>query len=129
MTARDFEAAGLYDPRSPSAPERLELLDWLAARGVTIEQMVAANREKILTGLAGDLALRPGPHVSARDMATRLGLDLDYVLQFSLALGLPPPSADAPVFTEDDAQLFLTARGGTAFFGRTATLRFSRVVG
>jgi hypothetical protein len=38
MTAAEFEAAGLYDPQAPNAPDRLELLEWLAARGVTVEQ-------------------------------------------------------------------------------------------
>jgi class 3 adenylate cyclase len=129
MTARDFEAAGLYDRRSPHAAERLELLEWLVARGVSLEQMVAAERAHVLSGLAGDLALRPGPRMSARELAARHGLDLDDVMQFSLALGLPPPSPDVPVYTEEDVRSFVTAQGGSAFFGRTATMRFSRVVG
>jgi adenylate cyclase len=129
MDARDFETAGLYDPRGPRAAERLELLQWLAARGVGLDQMVAAAHASTLTGLAGDLALRPGPRLSAREIATRYDLDLDYVMQLSLAVGLPPPSADAQVFTDEDARTLVAAQGGAAFFGQTAALRFSRVVG
>jgi adenylate cyclase len=91
--------------------------------------MVGAHRRNILTGLAGDLALRPGARISARDIATRYDQDLEYVLQLSLAVGSPPPSPDAPVFTEDDARMLVAVQGGAAFFGRTAALRFARVVG
>jgi class 3 adenylate cyclase len=129
MTTRDFEAAGLYDPHAPRAAERLELLEWLAARGVSLEQMVRAHRAGTLSGVAGDLALRPGPRLSAHDVAARYGIEVDYVLLASLAVGLPPPSADEPVYTEDDARMFAASRGGAALFGERAALRFVRVVG
>src|SRR5690242_5933610 len=60
MDVRELEAAGLYDPKSPTAPERLELLEWLASRGTTIDQMARAARAGALHALAGDLVLRPG---------------------------------------------------------------------
>jgi adenylate cyclase len=128
MDAEDFAAAGLYDPASPNAADRLELLRWLVDRGVTLDQMTNRDRGS-LTGLAGDLALRPGRRTSARAIASRVDMNVDDVLALSLAAGLSPRTADDPVFTEDDCALFEAFRGGAAMFGRTATLSFTRVVG
>jgi hypothetical protein len=90
MDARDFETAGLYDPSAPRAAERLELLQWLAARGVGLDQMVAADRASTLTvsRVTSHCVLSAS---RAREIATRYDLDLDYVMQLSLAVGLPPP--------------------------------------
>src|SRR5262249_48794215 len=66
MTAADFEAAGLYNPGAPGAAERLALLEWLAAQGATLEQLVAGAARNKLTSLAADMKLRPGPRFSAR---------------------------------------------------------------
>src|SRR5207247_6346041 len=65
MTAAEFQAAGLYDPAAPDAPARLELLEWLAAQGVTLADMREAQRRwGALSGLAGDLALRAGERLT-----------------------------------------------------------------
>ena len=79
MTASEFEAAGLYDPNAPNAAEQLELLEWLAARGVTIEQMRAALGRSPLSGLAGDLALRPGDRYTLAQVAERAGVPIERV--------------------------------------------------
>ncbi len=129
MTASDFEAAGLYDPRAENAAERLELLEWLAARGASIEQMVTAHRAGLLMGVASDLVLRPGPRMTAREVAERFGLDVEYVRRVSLALGLPPRSDDDAIYTDDDARMLTASVGGEVLFGQEAALRFTRVVG
>jgi hypothetical protein len=58
-SAADYEAARLYDPRAPNAADRLALLEWLVAQGITLEQPAhaRAREESSLTGLAGDLAV------------------------------------------------------------------------
>ncbi|HYC01467.1 MAG TPA: adenylate cyclase regulatory domain-containing protein [Candidatus Limnocylindrales bacterium] len=127
MTPEDFAAAGLYDPDAPNAPGRLELLVWLTERGITIEQMLT-HRHRALTGLAGDLALRPGKRISAREISTRVDMSLDEVVSLALAAGMSPAKPDDPVFTEADLALFSVYRGGSALFGETATRRFTRVV-
>lgn len=72
----DYEAAGLYDPRAPNAADRLALLEWLVAQGITLEQLAhaRAREESSLTGLAGDLALRRGKQFSLAALATASGL-------------------------------------------------------
>jgi adenylate cyclase len=130
MTATAFEAAGLYDPQAPNAADRLELLEWLAARGVTVEQMVArAARGHLLGGLAGDLALRPGERYTLTQVAERAGVPIERVRQLNLAAGLPPIPPAAPVFTDDDVLLFGGFAGRAALFGDAPVLRFVRTVG
>jgi adenylate cyclase len=129
MTARDFEAAGLYDPSAPNAAERLALLEWLVARGVTREQMVEANAKNVLSSVASDLILRPGPYLSARDVAARAGVDVEYIMRLSLAAGLPPKSADDPIYDAGDVRLFAASISGPMLFGEERSLRFTRVVG
>ena len=131
MNTADLEAAGLYDPRAANAADRLALLEWLAARGVTLEQMVAAARERLrtLTGLAGDLALRPGVSLTLAQLAARTGLAEERIEVVRLASGLPPVDAGAPAFSEDDAPIFTSFALGAEQFGEDAIRRFARVVG
>ena len=56
MSTDEYEAAGLYDPHAPNAPDRLALLEWLAARGARLDQMVRAHREGWLESHGADLA-------------------------------------------------------------------------
>jgi adenylate cyclase len=125
---KEFIDAGIYDPASPHAADRLQLIEWMVERGVTLEQMVERGNRS-LSGLAGDLALRPGRRVSARDIAEQTGIPVEKVLALALAAGFPPPGPDAPSFTEADIQVFVTFSAGASLFGEAATQRFTRVVG
>lgn len=130
MGPADFEAAGLYDPAAPHAADRLALLEWLAERGVTIEQMVRADREKSLSGLAGDLALHPpGPLLTLAEMATRIGVAPERLEAILLATGLPPVKPDEAAFSERALLGLSMFSSGAQLFGEDATLRFARVVG
>ena len=39
-STEDYSAAGLYDPGSNAASDRLELLEWLDELGFTLDEMV-----------------------------------------------------------------------------------------
>ena len=129
MDVAELEAAGLYDPRSPTAAERLELLEWLGSRGTTIEQMARAARAGTLHALAGDLVLRPGSRYTRAEVAERAGVSAERVCDLSLAAGLPPAPLDEPVYTDDDARMFAAFAGGSTLFGTAAVLGFIRTVG
>jgi class 3 adenylate cyclase len=129
MTPEDFAAAGLYDPSAPNAAERLELLEWLASRGVTTEQLQDADRDRRLMHLAGRLAARPGPFLSTRQVAERIGMPEEQVTRFRLAFGLPPIGPDAPCFSETEAQFFGRFADGVAVFGERAMQRLAMVIG
>jgi len=131
MDVAEFEAAGLYDPRAPAAADRLALLRWLASRGITIEQMVHAARERglTLTGLAGDLALRPGRRMTLAELAAEMGVDPARIDAIRHASGLQPRAPDERAYTSDDAASFRSFMLGAAQFGETSARRFARVVG
>lgn len=129
MDAAQFQAAGLYDPAAPRAAERLELLEWLAGRGVTLAQMVRAARETSLSGVAGDLVLRPPPRLTLAEVAERAGLTPERVEEILFAAGIAPVDPEEPAFSEDDAPSFAAFAVGAATFGDEATRRFSRIIG
>jgi hypothetical protein len=104
-------------------------LDWLTAQGVTIDQVVAAEREGALAGLVADRQLRPGPRFTARQVAARHGLPVEEVLALSLAVGLPPHDADDPFYSEDDSVTFESYETASQLFGGASAKRFVRVVG
>lgn len=128
MDAGEYEARGLYDPAAPNAADRLALLEWLAEQGATIDQMVEAKKREQLTGLAGDLALRPGPRLTPPEFAEKAGLTLDEVRRLALTIGRPVEHVDEPAFTMDDIEGFRMFALGAAVFGEDAILRFTRVV-
>src|SRR5262245_24700652 len=129
MGAAEFEAAGVYDPRDPNAADRLELPEFLVAHGATMERIVAAHRVHALGELATDIQLRPGPRLTAREVAERNALSVEQVLALSLAVGLPPRDADDPIYDEHDAVTFSAYGVAAELFGATAARRFVRVVG
>ena len=59
-TIAEWIAAGLYDPATPGADQRLELLRWIDEHGASLAQMQAACAAGQLNALVGDLSLRPG---------------------------------------------------------------------
>src|SRR5262249_56025835 len=95
----EYEAGGLYDPAAPNAADRLALLEWLAEQGATVDQMFDAKKREHLTGLAGDLALRPGPRMTASQFAENLGLTVEDVQRLALTIGRPVEDVAAPGFT------------------------------
>jgi class 3 adenylate cyclase len=128
MDRADFQAAGLYDPSAANAAERLELLEWLAARGVSIERMVRAARENLLVALAGDLVLDSGPRYTLAEVMARTGLPRQIIEELTLAIGLPVGDEERP-FTDESVHMFGFFKDGAALFGEGPLLRFLRTIG
>ena len=129
MTAAEFEAAGLYDPAAPNAAERLALLEWFLEQGLSLEQMVHGFRRNAPTGLAADLALRPGERLRLEDLAAEVGMPAERIERIFLAVGLPPADPEARAFTADDATFLRAYQLGAATFGERFVLPLIRVVG
>jgi len=129
MTVAEFEAAGLYDPAAPGAADRLALLEWLVAQGATLEQMVEAQRHGSLTGLAGDLILRPGERLTLAEVAAAARMEPSRIERLRLATGLPPAGADEKLFTREDGEVFANFATGDVFFGERPMVQFIRVIG
>ena len=79
MDAAEYEAHGLYDPKAPNAADRLALLEWLADRGLSIEQVVEAAAAGRLTAVAGELVLRPGERLTMLEVAESTGLAVEQI--------------------------------------------------
>lgn len=129
MTPAEFEACGLYDPASPKAAERLELLEWLVARGIPLEEMKAANARGRLPVVVTASAMRPGPYLTQQQLADRLGQTPEILDRFRVAFALPPLPADAAWCNDDEARLFEAVASGVALFGEKGMLRLTRVLG
>jgi adenylate cyclase len=123
----EWERAGLYDPDSPKADERRALLEYLTARGATLEAMVEAHRLGSLPGLAGDLVLGARSAISVEDMAERSGVPVERVERVLLANGLPV--SDDTMLPSGLVALMASFEQGAAILGDEAILAFSRALG
>jgi adenylate cyclase len=90
-TQIDFAAEGLLDDLEGEAREaRLGLLEQLADEGVSLEELRAAVASSHLTLLPVERAIAgDGPRYSAREIAAETGIDLELLLAFRAALGIP----------------------------------------
>jgi adenylate cyclase len=129
MTEKDFEDAGLYDPKSPNAAERLELLRWCEAQGATLKLMKSAQAQGRLLFIASMLRLRPGPFFTQKQLAERLGVPMEQIEAFRVAFALPPVAPDAEWCNETEARMFDAVASGVSLFGDEGMLRLSRVLG
>jgi adenylate cyclase len=102
----DFEAEGLLEGlEGETRKARLDLLERLSADGCSLEELkeaVAAGRLTLLPverALAGD-----GPRYTAREIAELAELDLEMLLRFRSALGIPLADPDEPAGSEADLE-------------------------
>lgn len=126
---QEWIAAGIYDPATPDAAERLELLYWIAAHDVSTERMVQACAEGQLNSLVGDLSLRPGRRMTIAQVAAASGLSLEQMLELRRSGGFPDVAPDAPVYVEADLAMFRTFKAANAFFSTDELVHFNRVIG
>jgi adenylate cyclase len=99
----DFEADGLLEGTSGRAREaRQTLLEELVEDGVGLEELRRAVEEDRLALLPAERFLEgAGPRYSIAEVADRAGIDSELLIRNRQALGLPIPSPDAQVGTED----------------------------
>jgi len=129
VDAAEYEARGLYDPAAPNAVDRLALLEWLADRGISVEQIVDAAAAGRLTAIAGDLVLRPGDRLTMREVAESAGLTVEDIQQLSLTVGLPVDEADERIYTPGDVEVFKLVKSTTGLFPEPSLMQFVRVLG
>jgi len=101
----DFEAEGLLDGLEGEPRQaRLELLERLAAEGVSLEELHEAVEGARLTLLPVERALSgDGERHTPREVAEISGVDLDLLQHAAAALGIPYPDPDDRSLT--DAEL------------------------
>lgn len=124
----EWAAAGLVDPDAPGAGERLELLAWLSDLGISVAQMAEADRDGSLSGLVGDLALRPGRRFDIAEAASRAALPQEWIRELMRGIGIRPVGPDEAVFTDDDVKAFRLFEEAARLFGRPHVLQFTRTM-
>ena len=102
----DSEISDLLDGLTGRArAERAELILWLFEQGITAEEIRGSFAPMLLAArrILGD----DGSHISARQISDEVGIELDQLLRFQRASGLP--QVDDP-----DAAVFMRPDGDTA---------------
>jgi adenylate cyclase len=104
--AIDFEAEGLLKgTRGKARQARRELLEELAADGVSLEELRRAVEEDRLALLPVERVLEAeGRRYTAAQIAERANVDEGFVRRIRLALGLPDPPPDDAAFTDEDLE-------------------------
>ncbi len=124
----DFDAmqvAGIANAR-----ERAGLLEYLAELGFTAEEMVVAERQGRLFGLAGDVLLWSGPPIhTLRTAADAIGVELADVEHGWAMLGLTVADPDTPVLSQADVDSLATWVAMRMQMGPDAADGFLRVLG
>jgi class 3 adenylate cyclase len=128
MDVGTWQGAGLYDPESPNAADRLALLRYLEAQGCDLEEMVDAEARDRLFALAGDRILRPSrPRYDCEQAASQLGTEPALVSRAWRSFGLPAPVE--PVLGEQDLEALRTWLLVKDLLGPDAATALARVLG
>jgi class 3 adenylate cyclase len=125
----ELAAAGLFDPRAPTAPDRRAVLEELVSRGATIDQMVEMDRMGRLPTLISDLVLGSVAVTDIDGLAELLGLPRDRLDATIRAAGFPVPPAGEQAFTERDVNMLRSLLPAIDVFPEDVTLEMLRVIG
>jgi adenylate cyclase len=103
----DWKAEGLLEGCADDASReaRRALLDKLHADGVSVDALRQAVDEQRLALLPVERLLSSEARYSARDLADKSGLDLDFFQTQRRALGLAVPDPDERVYGDTDLEL------------------------
>lgn len=126
MDPAEFVAAGLYDPTSPDAKERLALLRWLTDRGFTAVEIAEADADPglPLEALASQQAVRQGQIHSRRESARLLGLSDSALERMLLASGYPNGDLDEAALTDMDITALRSFVTANEIFGEEPIEQF-----
>jgi adenylate cyclase len=103
----DWEAEGLLDDCTSEEARnaRRALLDRLHGEGIPVEDLKHAVEDRRLALLPVERLLSAEARYSAREIAEKSGLDLEFFQAQQRALGLAVPDADERVYGENDLEL------------------------
>jgi adenylate cyclase len=120
--------AGVYDPSSPGATEREELLQYLFEQ-FSVDEILYWLEHTNLVGVAARAVDRPPPFISAEEAAARAGVTIDTVIGLRTAFGFPvidPTARSIPETFIEDLKTFVL---GAELYGPEDALAFARVLG
>jgi adenylate cyclase len=123
-----LQALGVFDPDATDAADQRVVLGWLLAEGYPESDIVRAVRTGTLSAVVPDLAVRPGPRLSAAEAVAASGLAPEMVDELRRAAGLAP-SADVTGWARADVDTLRTFAASRALFTDAELLGFTRVLG
>jgi len=107
----DFAAEGLLDGlQGDDRATRLELLEQLAADGISLDELRAATRDGRLLFVGAERMVSGIPRYTTREVSERADVPPEFVMALRRANGLPVPDIDALVCSETDIQGAILAR-------------------
>jgi adenylate cyclase len=129
--ADDFVAAGLYDPDSAGASNRLELLRFLTDEvGASIPEIVQAEEEDRLLTMSAFRAIQPdGPRMTLAEAAERAGVSPEFARSVWRAAGFPDPRPFERKFGTADISMLDLVRIGCEFMDERAVMQLVRTLG
>jgi len=129
-TPAELEALGLYDPTSPDARDRLDMIELSLDHGATIDEIRDAIAEERLHAVAAERVMAPGTERITLDEAiARAGVEPAFARRVWRALGFVEPEAGAPVCSEADASLMTFFALASTAFGTEPAISLARTAG
>lgn len=104
MDLTPFERAGWYDPEAPDADDLRGMLEHLAELGVPTDELLGAFAGGYVHSAGLEPLLRRG-EVSAHDVAERLGVGAEQVIDTYRLIGVRIADPDEPLLLVEEAEL------------------------
>jgi adenylate cyclase len=102
----DFAAEGLLEGLQGDArDERLALLEYLAHDGVPLAELRRATALGTLMFLPAERIIGGEARYTNAQIAELSGIEEDYLVALSRAMGLPIPAADEAIYTDSDLEI------------------------
>jgi class 3 adenylate cyclase len=126
---RVFEEAGLYDPASPTAADRLTALRYMVEHGTSLAYLKAGNeRGRLFAGQTMAVLWGDIEWLTVREVAERAGLEEDTLRRLRNASGLPDAGEDRAC-PAAEVELWQAAAAGIALVGERSFFGFLRSLG
>jgi adenylate cyclase len=102
----DFEAEGLLDGlEGVQRDERLALLQYLAGDGVSLAELHRATASGTLMFLPAERVIGGRARYTTAEVSRLSGVEEDFLVSVSRAMGLPIPSEDEAIYTDSDLEV------------------------
>jgi adenylate cyclase len=127
----DWEAEGLLEgvDGEDARAARVRLLDELHEEGVGLDELRAAVEEDRLALLPAERILSSEARYSARELASKAGLGLEFFLATRRALGLATPDPDAVAYGDEDLEAARLGMRYREVFPDEESIEVTRILG
>lgn len=124
-----FESFGVLDPSAPDQVVRRAMIEWFLDRHVADDEIVATLTSDSFPELSTVFTGWSSHVLTARDIASRAGVDVSLVLDVAVAAGTGRPDPDEPAYMESDLAAFQLLRAAGDLFSSEELFAFVRVMG